>query len=88
VFDEVYILFHFNIILNTKGCPLLKKIDRTMLAISEVFIRTSLSCILYKYFVRILQQFMHGRTHFFQHTFLGCSIISVLNITHELTTVS
>jgi len=25
VFDEVYILFHFNIILNTTGCPLLKK---------------------------------------------------------------
>jgi len=25
VFDEVYILFHFNIILNTMGCPLLKK---------------------------------------------------------------
>jgi hypothetical protein len=24
VFDEVYILFHFNIILNTTGCPLLK----------------------------------------------------------------
>jgi len=23
VFDEVYILFHFNIILNTTGCPLL-----------------------------------------------------------------
>jgi hypothetical protein len=25
VFDEVYILFHFNIILKTTGCPLLKK---------------------------------------------------------------
>ena len=24
MFDEVYILFHFNIILNTTGCPLLK----------------------------------------------------------------
>ena len=24
VFDDVYILFHFNIILNTTGCPVLK----------------------------------------------------------------
>jgi len=24
VFDEVYILYHFNIILTTTGCPLLK----------------------------------------------------------------
>jgi len=27
VFDKVYILFHFNIILNTMGCPLQEKID-------------------------------------------------------------
>jgi len=26
MFDKVHILFHFNIILNTMGCPLLKKI--------------------------------------------------------------
>jgi len=29
VFEEVYVLFHFNIIPNTTECPLLKKIYAT-----------------------------------------------------------
>jgi len=30
VFEEVHILFHFNIILNTTGCPLLKLLIRSV----------------------------------------------------------
>ena len=32
MFDEIYILFHFNIILNTTGCPILK-LAKTFFAI-------------------------------------------------------
>ena len=31
MFDEVHFLFHFNIILNATGCPLLKKLSSSLL---------------------------------------------------------
>jgi hypothetical protein len=42
VFDEVYILFHFNIILDTTGCTLLKKVREVrIICYALVYLRMS-----------------------------------------------